>query len=243
MRRALLSIVCFFATTSVAQADTTDESTTPMSDVAHAKWMLGVSRVIGAGVDTAAQHAPCSPCEPPTEGLASARTPWDFEVPAERLAIRAPRLGFDVVLGGLTLGASPLLWHTKTTRGIYLGSTDVDAWFYGGAVRGGVLAHVARDVALWGRASLLLSRADATEHTMQSNRGGGPPLNVEQSVSYTSWSLALEPTLVMTVSRSFALTFAIDVDIPIQGTRSTHAGSSEYAAWGAGLSLGALVFR
>jgi hypothetical protein len=235
-----VGISCVMAVESPVWADDeAAESTTAMSDV---KVIVGISRFVGVGVDQREGHDTCAPsCS--GDAIVGLRGPWDFNAPIDRLALRAPRLGVDLVLGGrFTIGASPLFWFSKTS-GTFEGASsggneDIDAILLGGAARAGMLLPISSAVVFWPRAGLVASYTSATKHTTGSGRGGS--FTSEKNVRYTLFSVALEPTLAVMLTRGFGLTAAVDVDIPFAGSRSAD-DNRRYVTFGAAVSVGAVV--
>jgi hypothetical protein len=238
----VVGISCVMAVESPVWAD--DEpakSATEMSDV---KVIVGLQRFIGAGVDQREGTPTPQTCGPycPSDPIVGLRGPWDFNAPVDRLAIRAPRLGVDLVLGHrFTIGASPLVWFSKTSASFEGassgGNKDIDAILLGGAVRAGMLLPISSDVVFWPRAGLVAAYTSSTEHLTGSGRGGG--FSSDKEVNYTLFSVALEPTLAVTITRGFGLTAGVDVDIPFAGSRSADV-LRRYVSYGAGVSVGAV---
>jgi hypothetical protein len=232
--------------------DASGASTTAASrDPSDAGVFIGVSRLLGAGVEVATPHWEYEYCnEPCGKPVGVVQTPWDFDIPPYRLALVAPRLGVDVVIARrFTIGIAPILWYSDIPEHpVSQGRASGHAWLFGAAPRVGALVPFGKGVVFWPRIALTATQARANEHESTRSKAYGDVWESDHVERYSLLALSLEPTLVVPITAGFAVTASIDVDVALSATRhkvfsSGDTENNDWAASSVAVSIGALYGR
>lgn len=245
MLRAPSSILVSLLVLASGRASADEPTATPTSgseaSPAPARVFFGIERVVSAGATNVADERTSGPEQYPHGGASMSVPLGGWSMPAAGYTFVAPRLAVDVVASGpLTIGLAGFYLPTagESHGDTYVRAVKTHATVWGAGPRVGVLLCNDSRLCFWGRGGLTYAGVDAVEDVEGATKGG--PLPTGQHADYRSLSLGLEPTLLVGVTRHFAMTLGLTIDRTLTATRTDASGTHDAAATSANLNVGGL---